>query len=259
MISYYQNKWQLSTEKYTISGSLLEAIYMSKKKMVSINPDVFKKIVKMKKMHLKDIIDANPNICYERTLFRSLQNKRMDPELLDKVALYLNVDPELLSGNLHSQADIVDDPYFKQLYLNSLTPENYPYFKKKIRKSENGKMRDALSKIFLMFEMDIKQYDELNEEEKCFFLRDFLESVGMVIQKYFSKDGYGNKKMPGFWKELVLLEGMIDDFEVDHYADTTVREKFIKCPPDGYTRKQIENMTPEQLISLDIKNAKEGE
>lgn len=231
---------------------------MSKKKMISINPDVFKKIVKMKKMHLRDIIDASPNICYERTLFRSLQNKRIDPELLDKIAQYLNVDPELLSGKLHSKADMYDNPYFKRLYLNSLTPENYPYFKEEIRKSGNGKMRDALAKIFLMFEMDIKQYDELTEEEKCHFQRDFLESVGMVIQRYFSKDGYGDKEMPGFWKELVLLEGMIDDFEVEHYANTAVRQKYIKCPPEGHTRKQIENMTPEQLIDLDMKVADEG-
>ena len=81
---------------------------------------------------------------------------------------------------------------------------------------------------------------------------ELFRSIIPIIRKYFKQDGYGNKTMPNLEKILFDLEDFRDNYYEHLYADSMLREKYINNPPLGTSKKQIQNMTPDQLISLDI-------
>ena len=67
--------------------------------------------------------------CTERTIRRSLNEGKMTPCFLDQIAKYLDVDPRLLSGELHKQAESYDDNFLKTISLAQLKAEKHPYYK----------------------------------------------------------------------------------------------------------------------------------
>ena len=72
------------------------------------------------------------------------------------------------------------------------------------------------------------------------------------MYKHFDRDGYGDKERQSFELILYQLENYRDDYYEQQYANTTLREAFLKDPPKGYSRNQIQQMHPSDLIGLHL-------
>ena len=57
--------------------------------------------------------------------------------------------------------------------------------------------------------------------------------------------------MYGLSEIIVDLDSYRENYYEHQYADTTLRKRFLKQPPNGYSVTQIKEMTAEQLLDLD--------
>lgn len=198
------------------------------------------------------------NACTERTIRRALNDGEMTPRFLDQIARSLDVDPRLLSGELHKRADSYSDEFLRNLYVAQLRVENYPYYRK--RKSDLNKqpIGDLLEQILALFEISFSQFEDMDFEAQYHLQRDIFEALVPIIRKHFTVDAYGRDDMPDLEKIISDLENFRDDHYLHIYAEEVLRKKYMETPPLGTTKIDICRMTPEALIALDMYSSEES-
>ena len=112
-----------------------------------INKTIFMELIRYKKSSIRQLGKLKSIACTERTIRRSLNEGLITHKFLDQIARHLDLDPELLSGKLHKHADSIDDPILKQLYLNTLSPDRHPYYKKIYTEQIKKPIADFLSSL----------------------------------------------------------------------------------------------------------------
>lgn len=220
------------------------------KKTTPINETIFKRIIKIKGYNIKTLTDANPEdiICSERTLRRALKSSdhQMRTCYLDAFAKKINVDPRYLSGEIYERSySYVGIEY----YCRDI--DKYPYSRKEYDKICQQNIRFHLSSILSLFEISYEQFENLNFEEQYNLQHDLFESISGILSRYFKVDAFGSKEMYGLYKIIADLESYKEDYDMQQYADTTLREHFFQHPPMGYSVTQIKKMTANQLLDLD--------
>lgn len=190
--------------------------------------------------------------CTERTIRRALNEGKMTPSFLDQIARYLNVDPRLLSGELHNQANSYSNEFLRRLSLAELKAENYPYFRKRQSDLNARPMEDLLEEILALFEISFDQFRDMDFEAQYLFQHDLLDALVPVITKHFKADAYGRKDMPDLEKVINDLENFRDDHYLQLYADNVLRKRFLENPPQGKTKEDILEMDTDALIDLDM-------
>ncbi len=98
---------------------------------VPVNKKRFMEVLKLRKCSIRKLGDAYDEIeRTEKTIRRYLDKGEMPPDLLDKIAKFLNVHPDYLSGVYDTKADQIEDAYLHSLFHSSINPEKYPYLLK---------------------------------------------------------------------------------------------------------------------------------
>ena len=221
-------------------------------KKTPVNKAIFNRIIYSCGYSVRKLGSLNEIPCTEKTIRRSLNEGRMNPEFLDAIAKHINVKPELLSGELHQKAESYEDDAFRKVVISTLTKEKYPYYTKRKQElwsfSENGFVENILS----LYNVAMSQFNELEFEKQYQFQHDLIDVITPIMFNYFTKDAYGHDAYPDFYKPQFDLEDFRDNFFDRQYADTTLREKFIRNPPRGYSVEQIRRMSPDKLIDLDM-------
>lgn len=219
---------------------------------IPVNKTVFNSVVKACGSSTMKLGDCEDIDCTERTIRRSLAEGRINPTFLDQIARHLDVDPRLLSGELHKQADTYSDGFLRSICLAQLTPEKYPYYRK--RKSDlNKKPIDGLlEQILALFEISFSQFEILDFESQYLFQHDLFDALLPVIKKHFKVDAYGRKEMPDLERIIYELESFRDDYYQHLYAEEILRKKFLEHPPKGKSKFEIRRMDAESLIALDL-------
>lgn len=221
-----------------------------------VHEDIFKSIVKecgssIIKLGKNDKID-----CTERTIRRSLKEGRMTPRYLDQIAKALNVDAHLLSGELHQQAYSYQDEILRNICLSQLTVKNYPYYKNRKSYWISQPIEELLEHILSLFEISFSQFEKMDYESQYLFQYDLFEAIIPVIWKHFNEDAYGRKDMPNLEEIICQLENAHEEHQLNEYAEK-IRGEFLKHPPMGKRRSDIQKMNMNELIDLDmhIKNS----
>jgi len=181
-----------------------------------------------------------------------LNEGKMTPAFLDQIAKFLNVDPRLLSGELHEQAKSYSDELLRRISLAQLNPQNYPYFEKRKADLNMQPIGELLEQILVLFDVSISQFEEMDFEAQYLFQHDLLEALVPVIRKHFKADTYGQEEMPNLEKVILDLEYYREDHDLQIYADEVLRKRFLEKPPLGKTREDILAMSADALIGLDM-------
>ena len=221
-------------------------IPVDKSVFVSIVKECGSSIIKLGKCEKID--------CTERTIRRSLNEGKMTPCFLEQIAKYLDVDPRLLSGELHKQAVSYDDDFLKTIWLAQLKAEKYPYYRKKKADLNKQPFEKMLEHILSLFDISISQFERMNFESQCLLQHDLLNALVPVIRKHFKMDVYGRKDMHDIERIIYELENFRDDHYLHLYAEEVLHKKFLELPPMGRSRADIHRMSVEELIALDMDN-----
>lgn len=224
------------------------------KDTVSIDRDIFKKILKLKGYKMKDLSEiiqpSDPEyICSERTLSRSLNKGIIRSVYLNKIAKKINVDPRFLSGDIYKYNSKYSTHNINYYYRDI---DKFPYSREAYDKIRQQDIKAHLSSMFALFEISYEQFESLDFETQYNLQHDLFEAISTILGRYFKVDALGNKEMYGLEQILIDLESYRESFYEHQYADTTLRERFSANPPDGYSRDDIKNMPPDELITLDM-------
>lgn len=190
--------------------------------------------------------------CTERTIRRALEEGKITPRFLDQIARYLDVDPRLLSGELHEQAKSYSDDFLRSIYLAQLKVKNYPYYRKRKSDLNQQPIEELLEQILALFEISFLQYEDMEFEAQYHLQLDLLEALVPVIRKHFKVDAYGREDMPDLERIIFDLENYRQDHYLHIYAEEVLRKRYLENPPPGKTEVDIIRMSPESLIALDM-------
>lgn len=140
----------------------------------------------------------------ERTIRRYLDKGEMPLDLLNRIAKYLNVHPDLLTGSLHEKADIVENEYLRELSKSFLTAEHYPYILKAKTDIEYAKYFED---ILTMNDITIELFRSLPPEERVIFHQELAVAILRVIAKHFPTDSLGRSTSD----ELQYYESIVNE------------------------------------------------
>ena len=102
----------------------------NKVQTVPINKKVFQYILKEKNSSIRKLGAAQEIAFTEKTIRRALNNSEMRPELVKQIAIYLNIDSTLLTGEMVKKAFSAKNKIFRKEELlnfdiNLQMEENY--------------------------------------------------------------------------------------------------------------------------------------
>jgi hypothetical protein len=113
----------------------------------------------------------------------------MSPDLLDKIAKYLDVHPDYLSGVYHKKADKIEDAYSRALSFRHIKPNKHPYLLK--AKSDIG-YKTHFEDLLTMNDISMELFKTLPPEERVLFRQEMVVAIMRVIAKHFTHDSLGN-------------------------------------------------------------------
>jgi len=219
---------------------------------IPVDKSVFMSIVKECGSSIIKLGKCEKIDCTERTIRRSLNEGKITPCFLDQIAKYLDVDPRLLSGELHKQAESYDDNFLKTISLAQLKAEKHPYYRKRKADLNKQPFEKLLEHILSLFDISISQFEKMDFESQYLLQHDLLNALVPVIRNHFKMDAYGRNDMPELERIIYELENFRDDRYMHLYAEEVLRNKFLEHPPEGITKASIRKMDAEELIALDM-------
>lgn len=180
-------------------------------KRVTINRDRFMEVLREKHTSIRELGRAYDKIQRtEKTIRNCLHDGKMPPDLLDKIARYLNVHPDYLAGVYDKEADKIEDEILKKMYLKHVKPENYPYLLKARSEIDYS---HYFEEILTMNNITIEQFRSLPPVERVLFRQEVVLAVYRVIAAHFAVDSLGNDTQ----EELRYCESIVDDFDPFSY------------------------------------------
>lgn len=178
---------------------------------VPVNKQRFREVLKRRDCSIRKLGEAYEQIeRTEKTIRRCLEAGEMPPDLLDRIAKYLNVHPDYLSGVYDDEADRIEDKYLRTLSKSFIKPEKYPYLLK--AKSEI-EYTTYFENLLTMNDISMEQFKTLPPEERVLFRQEMVVAILKVITKHFTTDSLGNNLQ----EELDYCESLVGDYDPFSY------------------------------------------
>jgi hypothetical protein len=178
---------------------------------IHINRDRFFQVLKARGCSIRKLGEAYNEIQRtEKTIRRCLDNGEMPPDLLERIARYLNVHPDYLAGVYDKKADRIEDAFLRRMYLKSVRPEKYPYLLKAIEDIDYSRYFED---ILTMNHISMEQFKTLDPVERVLLRQELVLAILEVIAKHFEVDSLGNRLAD----ELEYCKSFVDNFDPHSY------------------------------------------
>ena len=217
----------------------------NKVKTEAVSKDMIMKVLKAKGKSIRELGDCQEVSSSDKTIRRQLNNGRMRPDLLNDIAKYLDIDVMILKASTSRQL-------YAHQELSKQFLQKHPYFNGERRAIIQEGMKETLKRILPLFRISYDQFESLEDKTKYEFQLQLLQSTLDVINDYFEKDAFGNTNKNERYELIAELEYSYEEKELFKYADTILRKKYLDNTPNGYTKKDIKRMSPDDLVDLDI-------
>ncbi|MGN0442602.1 MAG: helix-turn-helix domain-containing protein [Acutalibacteraceae bacterium] len=174
---------------------------------VPVNKERFMEVLRLRNSSIRKLGNAYEKIeRTEKTIRRYLDNGEMPPDLLDKIAKYLDVHPDYLSGVYDDEADRIEDAFLRAMSKSFIKPEKYPYLLK--AKGDIG-YTTYFENILTMNDISMDLFHTLPPEERVLFRQEMVVAIMQVIAKHFTHDSLGNDVA----ETLAYCESYVGDFD----------------------------------------------
>lgn len=180
---------------------------------VPVNKERFLEVLKLRNCSIRKLGAAYEEIeRTEKTIRRCLDSGEMPPDLLDKIAKYLDVHPDYLSGAYDNKADRIEDAFLQAISKSFIKPEKYPYLLK--AKSDIG-YTTYFENILTMNDISMELFHTLPPEERVLFRQEMVVAIMQVVAKHFTHDSLGNDTA----ESLAYCESYVGDFDPFSYYE----------------------------------------
>lgn len=178
---------------------------------VPVNKNRFMEVLKLRNCSIRKLGDAYEEIeRTEKTIRRCLDRGEMSPDLLDKIAKYLNVHPDYLSGIYDTKTDRIEDDFLRNMSKSFIKPEKYPYL---LKAKDSIGYTSYFENILTMNDISMELFNSLPPEERVLFRQEMVVAIMQVIAKHFTYDSLGNKTS----ETLAYCESYVGDFDPFSY------------------------------------------
>ena len=178
---------------------------------IIINKERFLEVLKLRNCSIRKLGDDYEQIQRtEKTIRRCLNKGEMPPELLNRIAKYLNVHPNYLSGAYDNKANQIGDDYLRTLSHSFIKPENYPYL---LKAKQDIQYTTYFENILTTNNISMELFNTLSPIDRVMFRQELVVSILEVIARYFTFDSLGNDLA----QELDYYKSFMHDFDPFSY------------------------------------------
>ncbi|CZQ89187.1 helix-turn-helix domain-containing protein [Trichococcus ilyis] len=197
---------------------------------VPVNKKRFMEVLKLRKCSIRKLGNAYDEIeRTEKTIRRYLDKGEIPPDLLNKIAKFLNVHPDYLSGVYDTKADQIKNAYLRSLSKANINPEKYPYL---LKARSDIDYTSYFENILTMNNITMEQFRTLPPRDRITFRQEMVVAILQVVAKHFTQDSLGNDLAA----ELSYCEAFVGDFDpfsyFAHLEGIGLSEDDIEFPPD---------------------------
>ncbi len=180
---------------------------------VPVNKQRFLEVLKLRNCSIRKLGESYEQIeRTEKTIRRCLAAGEMPPDLLDRIAKYLNVHPDYLSGVYDTAADRVEDKHFRTLFKTFIKPEKYPYLLKTKSKIE---YTSYFENILTMNDVSMEQFNTLSPEERVLFRQEMDAAILGVIAKHLATDSLEKDLQ----EEFAYCQSLVGEYDLFSYYE----------------------------------------
>lgn len=206
-------------------------------KKIKVNKERFMEVLKLRNCSIRKLGEAYKQIeRTEKTIRRCLENGEMPPDLLNKIAKYLDVHPDYLSGVYDNKADKIENAYLRALSRSFIRPDKYPYL---LKAKSDLNYTTYFENILTMNDITMELFNTLSPIDRVMFRQELVVAILKVIAKYFTHDSLGNNLAD----ELAYYEAFEQDFDPFSY--------FAKLEGIGITESDFEEFDDEALSEFE--------
>lgn len=183
-----------------------------KRRKIKIDKDHFLRVLRMKNCSIRSLGDKYTVIGRtEKTIRRELNAGEMNPELLNNIAKYLNVDIDYLARKPAMLFGEIDDKEKLDLYYRAFAnPDKHPYILTKFKQMDYNNFFET---VLTYGCINIEQFQELDQEKRIRFRQDLVVAIQRLIAEYFDIDSNGENT-----RELLnYYEGLALDINYDSF------------------------------------------
>lgn len=123
----------------------------------------------------------------EKTIRTYLDNGEMPIDLLDRIAMTINIHPDFLSGKIHQNFDKLGE--IAESLKSNLNVNDYPYLK--AMQTSIG-YNQHFKNTLIMCGISWEQYCSLSAFDRILLTRKLAIAEQQVIKEYFKTDAFGN-------------------------------------------------------------------
>jgi hypothetical protein len=164
---------------------------------VPVSAERFMEVLKLRKSSIRRLGEEYEQIQRtERTIRRYIQKGEMPKDLLDRIAKYLDVTPEYLSGVYDKDAGKIKNDVMRHRSKSKIKPEKHPYLLK--AKRDLG-YAAYFENILTMNDISMKHFKALPAKERVLFHQEMIAAIVGVIARHFSHDSLGNDMGDVLW------------------------------------------------------------
>ena len=190
-----------------------------KSKKVPIRYDRFMNTLKEKGTSIRKLGKERAIDRDEKTIRRYHAAGEMPPDLLDRIARFIDVEPTFLAGEYDNYYEKVKDSLGNPEDLRQLLSDSrrYPY-SIKIRKEID--YHEYIRQTLTTQNISEKQFMQLSADNRVLFQLQLAKAIDSVIEEFFSIDANGRQ----FDSERRNVEVLLN-FSKDWYADPSNPEE----------------------------------
>ncbi|WP_303678448.1 hypothetical protein [Dehalococcoides mccartyi] len=134
--------------------------------------------ISLRKMNIDPTVNAS-----DRTIRRAKKDGRINPEILDRLGKYLDVDPLFLSGEYDKSATRWAKDEAEAAEIRSqFHVEDFPYILQEKRKLEE---MQYIKSLLIKNEITIADLEALPKETSIHFYLDLERAISKVLWQYF--------------------------------------------------------------------------
>lgn len=231
-----------------------------KSKFVTIDPKFFKHLIHsdgynytFKSLSKKLNVDNH-------VFTRMKKSRKIKIELLDKISQILNLDTDYVRGAFLNNNFKTDEYLLKWKYgverldkypfynINSEKAKKFSY-KSKVEKTQSSKnLSHSLNRLFILMDVPFKAYENLSTKEQISFLKDFYYSIYPVFKNNFPNIINDKNNSPCSFATYIEYK---EEAEEDRQIAESIRKKYSKNPPVGYSLENLKCFSDREIIDLD--------
>lgn len=187
---------------------------------MKIKRERFKEAMAYSKHTIKELGNKKIAGRSEKTIGRYLKSEEMPYEVLDKIAEYIDVNPDFITGKFDASEDL--EIKTRRRMQSFVKPQKFPYAMKNLNKAT---VDQYYSSVFRIHDISMKHFISMTPEIRFQLQYDIEDALISVLKEYFGKESEGRLNVDCLKSQIELVEADYERFGLDYWTEPDYAHK----------------------------------